>query len=364
MEITFLIGNGFDLNLGLDTTYSSFVKEYVSGNKNDAQIIKDFKAIIKHNIEYWSAAELAFGQLTNDFNNTSEGVQNFSDCHIDFCENLAKYLQRQEERINFEDKQEYIKNFFRKSLNRYLLGLREEQQNILARIRNYLKGGDVYNFINFNYTTTLDKFISYINNSVSMGSTIFGGDRYFNKIGKVYHVHGTTTKDMVFGVNDSSQIANIKLFEGQPEVYKDQIIKKLTNKMYEERTDEKVSDVLRKSHLIYIYGMSIGETDAMWWELMSLLMVKDSNLHVIIQAMDVPKNELIRIKFVQFENSIRDRFVSFSKLSDNDKNNIKPRIHVVGENIFKDFDQFALRQENLQNILTQEDKISSDKRSA
>ena len=28
MKITFLVGNGFDLNLGLDTNYSDFLKEY------------------------------------------------------------------------------------------------------------------------------------------------------------------------------------------------------------------------------------------------------------------------------------------------------------------------------------------------
>ncbi|MBQ4340212.1 MAG: tryptophan synthase subunit beta, partial [Firmicutes bacterium] len=28
MNITFLIGNGFDLNIGLATTYSAFLKEY------------------------------------------------------------------------------------------------------------------------------------------------------------------------------------------------------------------------------------------------------------------------------------------------------------------------------------------------
>ena len=48
MNITFLIGNGFDRNLGLKTTYSDFVEEY---KKTDAktQTLKDFRQYINAN---------------------------------------------------------------------------------------------------------------------------------------------------------------------------------------------------------------------------------------------------------------------------------------------------------------------------
>ena len=36
MNITFLIGNGFDLNLGLATAYSDFVKYY---KETDAEVV-------------------------------------------------------------------------------------------------------------------------------------------------------------------------------------------------------------------------------------------------------------------------------------------------------------------------------------
>ena len=50
MNITFLIGNGFDRNLGLATTYAEFVKEYKKTATN-SKVLKDFREYIKENEE-------------------------------------------------------------------------------------------------------------------------------------------------------------------------------------------------------------------------------------------------------------------------------------------------------------------------
>ena len=66
MNITFLIGNGFDRNLGLETTYSDFVKEYKKTN-GSTETLKEFRAYIKDNEELWSTAEVALGEYTGQF---------------------------------------------------------------------------------------------------------------------------------------------------------------------------------------------------------------------------------------------------------------------------------------------------------
>lgn len=43
MNITFMIGNGFDRNLGLATTYAEFVKEY-KNLKPETKTIQDFSS--------------------------------------------------------------------------------------------------------------------------------------------------------------------------------------------------------------------------------------------------------------------------------------------------------------------------------
>ena len=74
MNITFLIGNGFDLNLGLDTRYTDFLAEYLQDNSQDNEEIKSFKADIRKqqcgnsdtSENLWANAELAFGRYTDD----------------------------------------------------------------------------------------------------------------------------------------------------------------------------------------------------------------------------------------------------------------------------------------------------------
>jgi len=63
MNITFLIGNGFDRNLGLKTTYSDFIKWYKK-TPPKTDILKKFREYINDNEELWSAAEEELGKYT------------------------------------------------------------------------------------------------------------------------------------------------------------------------------------------------------------------------------------------------------------------------------------------------------------
>lgn len=63
MNITFLIGNGFDLNIGLATTYSAFLEEYAKPSDKDNDLLKYFKQKILKDAKMWSNAEMAFGDI-------------------------------------------------------------------------------------------------------------------------------------------------------------------------------------------------------------------------------------------------------------------------------------------------------------
>ena len=54
MNITFLIGNGFDLNLGLATAYSDFVKYYkeTDAEKNACKDKKGISLFVFFHIKY------------------------------------------------------------------------------------------------------------------------------------------------------------------------------------------------------------------------------------------------------------------------------------------------------------------------
>ena len=66
MNITYIIGNGFDFNLGLKTSYKSFLDYYLKRDSGD-RIIELFKDSIKQCNDLWSDVEIALGQSTDLF---------------------------------------------------------------------------------------------------------------------------------------------------------------------------------------------------------------------------------------------------------------------------------------------------------
>ena len=111
MNITFLVGNGFDRNLGLNTAYSDFIRYYKTLETDDEDI-KRFRKHIKENEELWSDAELEIGRYT-DLLCFGDGDV-FSKCHVDFCSCLADYLKKQETRINYVVSKQQIIDAFKR----------------------------------------------------------------------------------------------------------------------------------------------------------------------------------------------------------------------------------------------------------
>ena len=362
MYITFLIGNGFDLNLGLKTRYKDFLEVYTSGTYStkikDDSILSYFKNEISENEDLWSDAELAFGQLTSKFKSDNKNAEDFSECHEDFCVNLANYLAEQENRINFNNLKEITSKAVFSAIQNYLNYFREVENEQIKSSYINIEEGYVYNFLNFNYTKTLNKCFSALKNSgIDIGKRTFRGNMsYTNGLGNVINVHGTVISDMVFGVGDKSQIAMPSLFDGYSSEYVNQIIKSEIDKDNKENTYKKAYNILDNSRLIYIYGMSIGETDKLWWERICTLMHKNKDLNIIIHMFDAPKSPLIRRKYTTFENQVRERFLSFSNLDKSQKDDIFGRIHIDGSNIFSGLTNLV---ENPKNVFEKELAASS-----
>ena len=260
MKITFLVGNGFDLNLGLRTSYSQFLDSYLDVNQTNPPPIDSFKQNIADDLDTWASAELAFGEYTSNYSG-DEGREDFLVCHSHFKAALGKYLEEQETRLHYEHISGDIRTGFINGISNLKFGFRTEPSRKIDAALNALDGGFNYQFISFNYTHTLDECVriakTYPN---SMGQRHINSTNYQNSLGKVYHVHGYTTHDMILAVNDESQIANKDLFKNAEEEDIAPMIKKLANKVNEERTDEIVFEALNSSDFIYIYGMSIPIT--------------------------------------------------------------------------------------------------------
>nr|WP_326214440.1 AbiH family protein [uncultured Oscillibacter sp.] len=340
MNITFLIGNGFDRNLGLNTTYSDFVKDY-KNLKADNNILADFRRHIKENQELWSAAELALGHYTGELR-SGQGKA-FSECQIDFCNQLAAYLKKQESRIEYASSEEAIVKAF-SHLNNLIQSFPTQEKNVLNTIyQKYISEGISFRFICYNYTRTLDECIALVKKKSSyVGMHKNGSITLNHTLGRICHVHGTVETEMVFGVNDESQIDNLDLFDCENgDIYKNMLIKRNANASYQEYTDEEAAKLISESQIIYVYGMSIGETDNLWWDRICAWLDSSNMHHLILQKHKPPRKGVISTEYQVFEREQRKEFTRHSTLNQAKKSSIENRIHITGENIFADISNIA-----------------------
>ena len=342
MQVTFLIGNGFDLNLGLNTRYSDFLETYKHATDGDSKEVKKFKEEILTNEKLWSDSELAFGRYTVRCKELGISAETFCDLHEDFDDKLGEYLLREEQRVCPSD----IAPAFGASLKKILQGLTTVQKEQVQASINRNEYAFSYNFIIFNYTEIIDKIVTGENTAkLSLGMRRVRNTSENNSIGKVIHVHGTTDTQMVLGVNDISQIACPELFEGQPQELIESMIKVQANKMFEEKTDETALAILNQSDLIYVYGMALGDTDALWWDRVCQVMKSKPSLHTIIHVFNASVSARHRRKLVTFETRVKNRLCSFTKDA---SASLRDRIHIDASNIFEEIKDACIVKEKSQ----------------
>lgn len=340
MHITFLIGNGFDRNLGLDTTYTDFVKVY-KNLSSESDHINGFRDYIKANEALWSKAEEALGQYTQELERGQGPI--FSECQADFCANLAQYLKRQESRVNYDANKEAIQKAFQNFRN-LVQPFSSAERNIINSVYQNCRGENIiFDFIDYNYTYTLDRCLQIVKNTPGLlGEHSYYAANYKHTVGKVCHVHGTVDGQMVFGVNDNSQIAKPEVFEeNDGDLSKALLIKKLANESYGENSDATAAKVLEASNIIYVYGMALGITDTLWWERICEWLTKSETRHLILHQYEMPSADVVPYKQYQFERQTRRNFCKLGNLPHEKWTSVENRIHITSNNIFEPIKDIA-----------------------
>jgi len=152
MNITYLIGNGFDLNLGLDTRYSDFYDYYLEQPDPEKSNLKKLRQSIssycdKNNILEekinWSDAELGLGQFTNEFVDVENGDGQIAECHQEICEALSEYLIGQQNRFasSLLEGDEKIVAAASMAFSNYAKGLRPNDINTINSLVRAIGGG-------------------------------------------------------------------------------------------------------------------------------------------------------------------------------------------------------------------------------
>lgn len=307
MHVTFLIGNGFDLNLGLPTDYVHFLKYHQEKGQQDM-----ISKAIREDYKVWSDMEAALGAFTK--NVTSEDIDNFleSKCLLD--ESLSDYLEciNDSFALYADDKAAFE---FRDKLRSISSEFSEE--NRLHYESTVQSAGEAikYCFITFNYTNYLDSIIEEGRKLSPFVARSVHGSTYSDTLLKPIHVHGKLGENVLLGVNDNSQLEaadEIKLEIGSL------LVKPYMNAALGERRTEKAKDLINSSLYVFIYGMSLGATDSMWWEFLAGWLKNNAHRRLVLYVYSPTVNRRSGSRTISFQNKMKNEFLKAAKFTDSE----------------------------------------------
>ena len=330
MNIVFILGNGFDLNLGLNTSYNDFYEYYKQIESNNEAIIK-LKNELFNNFENWSDLEFSLGKYTLNINTLDE----FDEVFEDILEHLSLYLKIEENKLNNESNKVYRDKLL-EHLAKPINFLTDIDIDILNRYFTH----DIYhkanlNILTFNYTKSLELLINYNDSPIIIPNNTI--------LQKIYHVHGFIDEKMIMGVNDISQLSN-KDFHNNQDI-KDAIIKEESNKATGHTIDAQCENLITSANVICIFGSSLGQTDNKWWIAIGNRLKYDSNFKLIIFEKVEDIHARIERKKDRIRRKKKNEFLDKTDLNNEEREKVKNNIF-IGINT-KIFDDICIFEETL-----------------
>ena len=268
MNILYLIGNGFDLRLGLPTRYEDFLEYYKKCpplfDVSEASNVTDYKTLFFRKLEdqlelgneQWKDLELALGKFTIEFGDDVDGFRAFYEdinfALLDYLKEVTKEFQATEEESNkLYDDFLYPEQYLRPIEQNQFRDIIPESQHYKADV------------ITFNYTSSFEALSKDV---LSKDGDYRRSNGYNLRYCGITHIHGSledSAPELLLGVDNSEQIENIG-FKDKEDVI-DFLIKPQGNQNYGVLVDAKCKDLISDAHLICLFGLSLGDTDKTWW---------------------------------------------------------------------------------------------------
>lgn len=346
MNITYLIGNGFDIKLGLRNRYIDFYKSYVAmPSESDPLVVKTFKAEINDFIKKelnkedtevdWRDLEVALGKYTSKVS-----LEEFETLYFDIIEHLKSYLTAEYE--YFDARYIQSEDFLKYLADPITTFFNNDQQRVLYQYVRSFSNEDVINIINFNYTPTLEHLSGFEGKELPIGKSVSGRAA---KLYSIRHIHQTLfDEDILVGVNDKSQIEN-------PEYTKnidvcELLIKPSTNKVLGSGVDSECESIINNTNLFVLFGTSAGITDSKWWWLICNRMMSATASHArLLYFVYLPDSVPHQgVRYGRLSRADIRRFVKSAGLDENVYNAILPNIYVS-------YTPDMFRLSELQNVL-------------
>ena len=327
-KITFILGNGFDLNLGMKTKYTDMYFGYMEEPSNSKNIEK-FKNVLENQIPFdkWGDFELGMA----DYAKTLSSEQELVECVRDFKRYLVEHLEREYQRLKnaiFEiQNPSEMTRILSSSLYRFYSGLSKNDINSINRFVNN-KSIEI-NIITFNYTNSLELLLDY--------STI----PTRSSINAPIHIHGSLDENVVLGVDNQEQLSELpyKLTRNGRRAF----IKTYFNEDYDNEKVKKAINTIYESDIICTYGFAMGESDKLWVDTIVAWLQDKPKGHLVCYQYD--DNKYYKYNFDEMMEAEDEKKEQLLAKFGIDNELMLSKIHIpVGSNIF-DFKEIRKKLE-------------------
>lgn len=355
MRITWIIGNGFDVNLGLKTGYTDFLNRvYLPGGRSDSpltNVLVEKLASAERGgldtVDLWADLELLLGQATEFYGDDELGE--FHETFEEMERLLADYVHQQEERLPETLPADCVKEF-KNSVARFdaRMAVRDQQRFRL----DGLNEDHTHRFISLNYTHALARFVEA---SVDGSDVIMrhraGGVFHNERVEKPLYVHGSigesgAAEGVIFGVDSPEQVAN-KAFAGNRLFATSWVKANRNDELYGNANEEVLQHLISESDTFCLYGCSLGETDGRIWRSVGDRLVNSNHVKLVLFVYDMPdRNGGQHMEYLHSCEENRAKFQKAAGLDDAAMAELQDRIFFLpSRDLFKLRDKLELGED-------------------
>ena len=334
MNVTFLIGNGFDLACGLKSKYLDSYDGYTTSASSSVAVEKFKKSIERNNLT-WADFEMQLAKYASEFETEEELLM----CLRDYNAYLNDYLYLEQLRFwnNHKDvivQKNAVLYEVGRSLTQFYYGLTNNDVNDISSIIN--SDGKVdYSFISFNYTDILDRLVK---GAYDLGYLSSSDSSLVISISEVIHIHGMLRRDMVMGIDNERQLSShsYKITRRA----RRSLIKPVFLQSYDQSRLDNAINIIEKSNIICIFGLSLGDSDLTWRKLLAQWLKSNRDHHLVYynhsNMIKTYHSSAITKKMDDEEDGKEDFFsLLYNETIEEEKESILNRIHIpVGMKLF------------------------------
>ena len=336
MNITYFIGNGYDLQMGAPTSYEDFYdyleEKFSTRSKNTEGIGYKtenpiFIDILKHRKpgqtlkNRWSDMEMGLGKYTKDLDAEFMMPADFIRQYRELNNQLKQFLKGRE--TDFQQIEIVNTNFLvQVEFNSIIEHVLPENREAIEKFIKEHESEDFNaHFVSFNYTNLFDRVII---SSQDVVLYQLGNQKKPIFIRDLIHIHGDLAEPILLGVDNKTQMN--REFPGELDGL---MIKPQANNLLKNNKNKRLREIIMNTKLFILFGLSLGETDETWWKEIVEGCLRNRG-YIIFHYFDNGTSNQDVIAFKDSYNEAKKRILKYAKhLTESQQNELSERILIT-----------------------------------